>query len=442
MIASLVGVAFALGQAGIPQTLPPSSGGTTQRSSISKAFPRPTGHNGYEEYVQAAEILSSAGIRDLLTWAPGRPRPAKDPDDPDDPGPSKEQLAIYDRLNALTPLEIRRESMLKCGRALDLISRGNSKPVFDPRGDFGPDTLFPEYPAFRNVSRLALQASAVYAADGRTDLATKALLDQIWFADNFGRSVIISSLIATACSSIAIVGFQDILPRLSQSDAVTIEKSIDALMAKPLAVRSVLRGELSFSVKGLDLLASEKGDLSGFFGFGDDDNDDDKEAVAQGKAMAKEFASLSPAARQKLIAGIKARQLARMNEMDRIFLKPEKDWIPEFESLGERDDAQPTTLSDVIASMLTPVYSQYVLAAERQRTQLRLLKLYAQAIQYRWEYSAWPGKLDAIDPMNGLLYIYEVKEDGTIRIASKGTKETGEIDLKYKRPATQEEVKP
>lgn len=408
-----------------------------QAGGILKAFPPATGHNGYEEYVQAADFLSKGGPSMLLGWQPGRPRPAKDPDDPTDEGPSKETLALFDRLNGMAPLDIRREALAKFGRSLDLVARGNAKPVFEPRTNMGPATLFPEYASFKNVTRLAVQASTVYAADGRTDLATKTLIDQLWFADNFGRSVLISHLVGIACTAISVVGFQDILQHLSEADAVVLERSIDSLLAREPAVRASLKAELAFSQSALEPLLSSKisgKDLAGLFG--------DDEEGGQNAAMAKEFGNMSPTARRKLVEGVRARQTAHAARMDRVFQRPEKEWIPGFRALEEEQDVQPTNLSDALISMVAPVYAQSIEAAVRNRTQMRLLKLYAQAVQYRWENFVWPERLDAIDPMNGLPYIYEVRADGTIRIASKGTKETGEIDLKYKRVAPEEGAKP
>ena len=78
---------------------------------------------------------------------------------------------------------------------------------------------------------------------------------------------------------------------------------------------------------------------------------------------------------------------------------------------------------------------------------MRLLALTAHIHRYRFHHGRLPNTLqegigDAeIDPLTLKPFIYERKSDFEFRLASRGTKALGEIDLKYTRPTQTNEDK-
>ena len=384
-----------------------------------RVVPRPTGRNGYEEYLSAGEALGDPLARAYADWTPGA--------SPDGEA-SRETVALWTSLGRLAPLDARREESKRFGRALDLVARGNAKPVFEPRIEFGPDTPMPEYASFRRIAKFAARAATVDAADGRTDRAVDLLLDQLIFADNAGRSFLIANLVGSAIQGIAFAAFDDLLPRLSRADTFRIERAVDGLLARPVAARAVLPMERKMILAGLDLAFASTGPVDDLF------SDDEGRRGAREKAFADEFAGMSLLERRAMFRRLVGRLEARDGAADRVLAGPERGWADGMASLMEVDaEESPANLEDALISMLTPVYSGFVSVAVRSRTQLRLLGIHARLAQYRWDYGRYPERLDLTDPLTGGPYVYERRDDGTIRLASRGIPQTGEIELLYRR---------
>ena len=78
-------------------------------------------------------------------------------------------------------------------------------------------------------------------------------------------------------------------------------------------------------------------------------------------------------------------------------------------------------------------------AAARSRTQLRLLVLTARVHRFRYHHGRLPNSLieavgdAANDPLTGKPFIFEKLSGQEFRIASKGFKKLGEIDIVYRR---------
>lgn len=161
-------------------------------------------------------------------------------------------------VNKLSPLEVRREAVQRFGRALDLVALGNAKPVFEPRTELNLTTSFPELAGFKQITKFAVLASSVYAADGRTDLATKTLLDQLTFGDNFGRGVMISNLVGIAVSAIAIRAFEDLFPRMSLRDMDAVSVTVAGLLARRPSAIDTMAAEAVFTSAAVREIASAK----------------------------------------------------------------------------------------------------------------------------------------------------------------------------------------
>ncbi len=384
-------------------------GAIQTKSLLQEIGIRPTGQNGYEEYLQAAELTRSEEAKSFADWVPGQPFPG--------------------RPNFVVPLEVRREELRRFGRVLDLVARGNAKRVFDPRSSLGPDTLFPEFASFRQISRFATRASSVYAADGDTSRAAATLLDILVFADNGARGVLISNLVGAANSAVALGAFVDLLPRLSRPDAVRVQRVVDGLLARPLAIRETMAAEAAFGIAGIRQAFAKKNVKNVFV------SDDEGGPDPRGKRWQRELETTSPSGRQRLLGVIQARIDARTRAMERIFAGPERTWYDRFEALDGMNEENPQDLADALMGQTTPIFSGSTNAAVRVRTQLRLLSLHARLVQYRWDHGRYPKSLDVTDPLTGEPYLYELHDDGTIRLASEGVPQTGEIELKYVRPA-------
>ncbi|MCO5297890.1 MAG: hypothetical protein M9921_13660 [Fimbriimonadaceae bacterium] len=406
--------------------------GLQGESLLHQVVPRPTGKNGYEEYVKAAEILDVGDAGFYLSWQPGTSKrleqEAKASVEDGIPVPADPEAArllpLARRLEAMSTLEIRTEIVRKFGVALDWVKQGNQKPVFNPRPTISATTLFPELAKFRMLAKLAVAAAYVHDAEGRSAEGTDALLQILDMGDRIGGFTLISMLVGVSEQSIALSAMQSRLDRLSQPEASTVSALVARLLARPPVVLEAMRGEVRFISASLEELLAKPEEFTG-----------DEDAVL-GKLN-----TLSAQDRARLAALVRKRlDQTYAPILDRL-AGPESGWV-----FMEPDPPDPPTgaqsvedLADVLLTWLVPVTGQIGTSAARMRTQLRLLGLGARVIAFKWEHERLPTRLEDAapaaeldDPLSGDKFQYTPMGD-RFRVFSKGVPATGEIDIKYVR---------
>src|SRR5579871_6835274 len=105
---------------------------------LQRLFPQPTGLNGYEDFVMAADLIRDNKAFDEAT----------------------------DGNN--TTLAVRRRALADpaCARALALLREGLKKPIASPRTQMDETTVLPELTWFRALGRLLMVEQYVLLADG------------------------------------------------------------------------------------------------------------------------------------------------------------------------------------------------------------------------------------------------------------------------------------
>lgn len=379
-----------------------------QANFFSQVVPHPTGRNGYEEYVKAAVLASHP---DLQQWEQPAPQnPAGLP-------------ASSTRLERTQWVSIRMKSVF------DLIRQGNAKPVAETRDVYNASTLVPELSYFRRISRALSGAAYADFAAGRSSQGTERLLDNLVFGDNVSRTgTLISHLVGIAQMSIAFGAFEARLPQLSKPDCGRIVDTTTRLLDRPAAYATVLETERKLTLSAFEdvLNGTEKWVSDSEFG--------DLAHKLQGK---------SPAERAEI------RRLGTQLIEDyfgpalQAYKGPERQWpilgnpTPSKWLQGPKSNE---ALTEALVESLTPSSSQGGQASLRSRTQLRLLRLHAWVLAYKWEHDKLPTRLEEavpaealIDPMNGEPFQYILNETG-YRLVSTGRDGTGEVALRYQRP--------
>lgn len=191
-----------------------------QTSLFSQIFPRPTGRNGYEDYVMAAQVVKNP-VYEVLTRDEAAVIAAAQQDEA---APTESGLK--------TSLAIRRERVRRFADALDWVRAGNGKPSVDPHR-LSPNETFPEMGGFKSVEKLEADAAQVGFADGSSASAVRFLLDGLIFSHRTGNSALISALVGAACQAIVLAEFQQNLDCLSLSDCKTICQAATAALAEP-----------------------------------------------------------------------------------------------------------------------------------------------------------------------------------------------------------------
>jgi hypothetical protein len=444
-------------------SLPPVSqqGQPPKQSILKQIVPNPTGNNGYEEYLMACDVVRDGQLRIFTDSTPesfeatiqryeAKP-PANMTTDQkelfEDEKPSLKEYETAKKYRSYTVLQLRREAMARAGKALDLVNRGNRKPVYDPRGKVDSDTLYPEYAYMRNVAKLAAAGAYIAFADGQSSRGTQYLCDALIMGQNISEGTLIARLVAVSVQSIVFASFEKFLPNLSVTDALQLEALAPRLIGNPpLAVRTIEK-EFQFISNSIEQIFKKTNEESSWIA------DDEEASVAQLSAL--EFMKkASPIEQQQVIDLCKKRMARNREALIASYQRPESQWDffdgqEESEFDSKRRIQSAGDLAEYLSEMVSPVFSQIGRVEITNRTQIRLLGLAGSVIRFRWEHDRWPTKLaEAVgtkavtDPVGGEQFQYELVGNG-FRVYSRGTKSTGEIALQYKRnPSGQGEAPP
>lgn len=362
--------------------------------------------------------------------------------------PSEKEYLQAKKYASYSVYQLRKESLSLAGRALDLLHRGNQKPVFDPRSKTDIETLFPEYASFKGLAKVATAGAYVAFAEGRSKQGTQYLCDSIILGQNLSDGVLISRLVGVAIQAIALASFERHLPSISLQDAAMVEALAPKLLTSPPAAVKTMIKEFEFMEHSLETLFDQKEGMEGWsMGL-----DDEEQSVAE-KSAETFIAKLSPAEKRQVISICKQKMIRHREVVLAMYRKPESTWedgideesidFPEGRPVGSVND-----LAEYLSSAFTPVFSQVGSVEIKNRTQIRLLALVGSVIRFRWEHGRWPNKLaEAVgdkgifDPANNDEFQYEIQGNG-FRVYSKGTKSLGEIALKYRRQTSGEDNQP
>jgi len=396
--------------------------------------PRPAGRNGYEEYLLAADIIESPEAVKFLNWEDYWNRnqtgiyavtagdvPPKEPERP-------HGLSLNDDL-----LTIRREKERRFRRILDLVKAGNAKPVWNPRSSMDLDSLLPELGPFRAISRHLVQFAYVSFANGKSAEGTERLIDALRFGIRISQGPMIFRLVSMALASIVLAGFEEHLSRLSEADCHRIIDSWNGVFREADGLENALRSELAGLAASVPMILKEP---ERFLTLDSEDPDSAKVLEA--------LKALSPRQIEVVAELIVKRQTQLTQDYIQWIAKSEKNLAIEMPtSAAARVDPRTSidTLADRVAEDSLPFFTAMTMAEARVRTQLRLLLLHARVLLYRWRHGKLPQKLlnaaaaeECQDPIGEKEFRYVVTSRGTYRLFSEGFGNTGEIELRYRRP--------
>jgi len=380
--------------------VPPS-----QKLNIRKNFPDPTGRNGYEEYILACELYVDSGLRDAHV--------------------------LLERHSPSTQAE-KALALQNFGRVVDLIEQGNRKGARDPRTIMTMETLFPEFTYLKSVVRASSQYAVLKLGQGDGREATRTLEAMLRMSKNLESGILISHLVAVACESICMKTIVDNRVRLSQRDALRLSRVLDELLTGDITLKSCMRSESMFTSQAMEALIPElrkvgSDALKGIVGLSDDaeapvPSEDEKAEVTR-------FSKMSPDEREayaREAIGIYQRHLETLAS---VLDRPEAEWkTPEMAT------------NNLIAQVMTPVFSQAFASSARSRTLNRITSMALLLEAYRWDHNRYPIKLaDAVgtdrlhDPLSNAEFHYASGTD-SYDLYSDGGLGTGKIDLSFRRP--------
>ncbi|MHB8637387.1 MAG: hypothetical protein ACYC96_13035 [Fimbriimonadaceae bacterium] len=390
-----------------------------QASMFSKIVPNPTGTNGYEEYLRAADLASNPLFYGYEAWLANlrSPTPAQDLARPDD-------VALSD-----PDLTVRRKWFERFRRCCNLVSRGNLKPVADPRGSIGPETTFPEFQHFKALVRLEANAAHVEFADGQTGVAVRQIEDALTFGDKIGGRILISRLVGIACDAMTFLELDDHWFQLSVTDARELETFLAHELNGPTPLAATLRGEEQAAHAAVEELFAKP------VGFATEWGVDRNQ-----QALARTLAKMGPVDAQATQDATNAVIDAYYGSILTILRGPEARWLTVKDVADGVSGDSKVAFATRVADIVLPTLSQVLIAEARNRTQVRLAYLTAKAVEYRWVRGHLPDRIEdfttaeeRVDPTSGHAFRY--RRDGPwFRITREGKDSLGGVSL-FKPPA-------
>jgi hypothetical protein len=347
-------------------------------------FPNPTGKNGYEEWIRAADLLS----------------------------PHEDWVRLFGELNS--PLSKVRSALREpdARTIIDLIRSGAEKPILPLRDPTKIDfsTSFPEYARLRNLARMLNNAIYVALAEGRNYEAIDLLRVGLIMGYKIQQEALIAGLVGVAIEDILIRRFRDTLPTLSMQDCDELERLALLMANAPSPLSNLIAQEKVGMTNSLKSIKSAKDVQEAFGGEPDEPNQLTKEIERYGKA--------NPSAIETLMQNT-------LKEMDRKFATIVANAnLPAW----QRTPLPPfsNTLAGTLAEMLIPPWENVFKRYDDRRGNLQILGLRAALRRYWWQNGRFPKTLEALnvgdrilEPKTGKPFSYTLKENGYDLVVTK-----------------------
>jgi hypothetical protein len=340
-------------------------------------FPVPTNNNGYEEWVQAADLIQN-----------------------------NPQVAALSTDAAIT-LAMKRRLLADPGvvRALQLVRAGLQKPVFSPRTSVDTDTTFPELSAFRLFAGLLCVEQYVLFADGRVDAAIKSLRAGLTFGSRIQTDSSRSGKIGVLIDTMLLTQFSQHLDQLSAYHCEEVRRIVeDFLGAENPAVHLMALQKSAV----LQLLESKRSDPNRFLAELKTMLRDNEDTAGSSVASLHAYLLSHPGDVNAVLDDAQQRVNALYNQTLLNLRLPVGQRKPLV--IGEDKAPSPgAALFQAVTFDPQRVLDQYI----RVQTQLRLLGVDVLIHHYRWDHNRLPGGLAELradslvkDTFNGNEIVY------------------------------------
>jgi hypothetical protein len=357
-----------------------------QTSLLGKIVAQHDPQNGYEDYLRAAELVSTHDFGLYREVIGNINRPIEELPE----GVTKDD----------DDLATKRKMVTKFSEALRIMREGNAKDVYDPRSGYTLETTFPELSYFKSLAFLDAGSAHVNMADGDSAAATNDFIAGLTFGEKLSTGPLVSRLVGLAADSILFRELNNDLSGLSLADATRLESFADVVLADKTSAAAAFKREMSMSLRDVDIILNQSDKLT----------DDDLDAN-----LLNQLKGLSAPDRQQVARELTTMITLRSSKVVAALQGPDSDWLAAATEAGEPSPS--ATLSDSLYEAMWGGLGEIMIQQEaRRRVQWRLLKLSAMAVEYRWHNGKLPNALadfapdDEMDPVTGKDFMY--RRDG------------------------------
>ncbi len=343
------------------------------KSILFQLFPQPTGQNGYEDLIHAAELLRRSSL-----WAE-----------------AQQKGTLTSRRRALSDTPVR--------QARALIDAAMLKPMRPPVRELTAATTFPEFAGFRDCARLLSAEMHLLFAEGRTAAALVSFSQGLRLGSAPKAEVLIGGLVGVAIDAILLARLMRHLEQCTPRDCDRIQATLrEHIEADKGNAEKSIAAEIRFLENMLPTL--ENTNIESFKELFSD-NDDPNLAQIQSQFLAIQR---DPAAKKRFVtafmSGAQAQQQWAQAYLENPYVLPPEPKLPEG------------TLEGALLSAITPTYPGAVERFIQDRIQCQLLYCQTAIRKYKWQWEKLPENLDALklaewalDPYTRQPFRYEKK---------------------------------
>lgn len=384
---------------------------------LDKIGVKPTGSNGYEEFLRAGDVFEQ-GMYDHLWNAEHemgigvevRPTPGSN---------LAKQL-----FKGKTSLDRRRLLVQRFAEATRLLEVASSKPVSDPRPAVSSTTVYPELKWVRYSAHHLVNVAHVQRAAGDDRGAVDTLMMGFGLLDKIKQGSSTTWLMGSVGQQFLLDELGAALPTLSHSAASRLVERLATLDDPSKGLEACLLREFRSVENTLPLLAgSEPQQLLDAYFLADD-------------PVRTQVLALDATARRDLV-NLAARRLHSLRET---WLSKVKQGPNSWLTLRDTDSAQSGSDRAELANRLV---DQTMMSAREvvdyavlETVKRRLLAANGAVVRYRWEHGRLPRSLEdatgdgqSMCPLSGRPLTYSRLPEGGFSIKSPGVAQMGEITL-------------
>jgi len=383
---------------------------------------KPTGRNGYEEFLQAGDVLAR-GMYDELFQADQNLTHRREIQ------PSRGSVLAKQLFAGKNPLERRRLLVERFAEATRLLEAAAAKPIFDPRTQYDASTLFPQLRWIRFSAHHLVNVAHVQRASGNDRSSVETLMRGLLILDSIQRGPMICWLIGNVCQLFLLEEMVAALPELSLGAATALEQQAAALEARTPSIVESLTAEYKFIEGSVNQLLGDRGDdfLDVFF--------DEKDKFAE------RFRALDALGKGE-VAEMALRQIRDIRRQREAWIaEGPKGWLSPPDPLPQPGGTPASELANQLTEGMLAEVKSVMPAAAFQVVKYRLLRVSGAVIRYRWEQGRLPSTLvDVVGetlarcPISDKPLLYQRHPEGGFTVKSPGTDQTGEIRLVSRPP--------
>ena len=353
-------------------------------SVFSRLFTQPTGQNGYEDWVQAGDLVRDTKLVDQAA-----------------------------ETNATLTFKRRVLDDPAVQKALHLLREGLNKPAQSPHNVLDENTTYPEFGPLRRLGGLLATEIYVRFANGSVDGAIDTLNDGLCFGYRIQSGAWIGGLSGIVVQEAVLQEFSAHLDQLSQYQCNRVQRLIEEVVAWPSPATTIINNYRASQLHRLEAIRSDPKALQTLF---KELTEEETDPLAPSllRSLNNPFTSIgqifdrAEALLNGYLIGVLANRKLPIQE--RKFVRPIKDDLP-----GGR-----------LCAVFLPDLERFTGHYDRLEAELRLLGVHAAIRGYRWEHSSLPASLTdlhlgtlIVDPFTGNSLMYR-RSGETYDLSSRG----------------------